>query len=128
MSVEALWKLFDRWVQSGKVLAVGVSNWPVWRIAQASETAMHRGWPKLAVSSPKYNLLTRGIELDQVPCALHYGISLVPYQPFQGGLLTGKYRSGQAPPQGSRAAEKPNWMPAALDEVLDKVEVLRDRM
>lgn len=123
--VDDLWRIFDRWVDAGKALAVGVSNWPVWRIAQASEIAATRNWPKLTVSSPRYNLLTRNIELEHIPCAVQYGVALVPYQPFQGGILTGKYRAGHEAPRDSRAFEKPNWMPVVSEAVLDKVQILK---
>jgi aryl-alcohol dehydrogenase-like predicted oxidoreductase len=109
-SVEEVLRIFERWVASGKVLALGVSNWPAWRVAQAMELSRRNGWPTVVVSSPKYNLRERGVELEHAACALHYGIALVPYQPFGGGLLTGKYRAGETPPPGSRAAEKAAWL------------------
>lgn len=98
-----------RWIAAGKVLAIGASNWPVWRIAQACEMARGSGAPKLQAVSPKYNLLRRGVELEQTPCAAHYGISIVGYQPLEAGILTGKYNSGQSP-EGSRGSEMPGWV------------------
>lgn len=123
--VEEVWRVFDRWVRTGKVLAVGVSNWPTWRLTQASEIAQQNGWPTVAVSSPKYSLLTRGIELEHVPCAQHYGVGLVPYQTLEGGALSGKYKRGQSPPAGSRGEEKPEWMPPRDDVLMDKIDTLR---
>jgi aryl-alcohol dehydrogenase-like predicted oxidoreductase len=123
---EEVWRVFDRWVQSGKVLCVGISNWPAWRIAQANEIASRRGWPPACVSSPKYNLLSRGAELEQIPCAVHYGMAVVAYQPYAGGMLTGKYRRGQAPPQGTRASERPAWLPAPDSTLFDKLEALEN--
>jgi hypothetical protein len=52
-------------------------------------------------------------------------VALVPYQPFQGGLLTGKYRSGVAPPQASRAAEKAAWLAIPDAATFEKLEELR---
>jgi aryl-alcohol dehydrogenase-like predicted oxidoreductase len=121
---EEVWRVFDRWVRSGKVLCVGVSNWAAWRIAQSNELANHRAWPPPCVNSPKYNLLDRSAELEQIPCAVHYGMAVVVYQPFGGGILTGKYRRGQTPPQGTRASEKSAWLPTPDGPVFDKLEVL----
>ncbi|MBM3755346.1 MAG: aldo/keto reductase [Acidobacteria bacterium] len=100
----------DRWIRSGKVRAVGASNFPVWRIAQAAELARLSGAPKLQVVSPKYNLLYRGVDLEQNACAAHYGISIVSYQPLEAGILSGKYL-GEKAPEESRGSEKPGWVP-----------------
>jgi aryl-alcohol dehydrogenase-like predicted oxidoreductase len=100
----------ERWIRDGKVRAVGASNWPVWRIAQACEMARASGAPKLQVVSPKYNLLYRGVDMEQNACALHYGVSIVSYQPLEAGILSGKYIGEQAP-EGSRGSEKPGWIP-----------------
>ncbi len=123
--MEEVWRVFDRWVRAGKARAVGVSNWPTWRMAQASEIARRNGWPTVGVSSPKYSLMTRGIELDHVPCARHYGVGLVTYQALEGGALSGKYQRGQPPPAGSRGEEKPEWMPARDDVLMEKLDALQ---
>ncbi len=123
-SISEIWAVFDRWVRSGKVRAVGISNWPAWRIAQAAEFAIHNHLPPPAVSSPKYNVMSRGIELEHLPCALHYGISLVTYQAFQAGLLTGKYHHGQATPLGSRGAEKAAWLALPEEDTFRRLETL----
>ena len=124
VGIEEVLRGFERWVGSGKVRCAGVSNWPCWRIAQASEIAARNGWPPPLVSSPKYSLLRRGIEPEHVPCALHYGIAIVPYQPLEGGVLTGKYRRGQGMPEGSRGNEKPGWMPKLDESLHDRIEAL----
>lgn len=124
-NVDEVWNVFDRWVRAGKVLHVGVSNWPVWRMAQAAEAAMRNGRPSLSVSSPKYNLLNRGIELEHLPCAREYEITLLAYQPFQGGILTGRYKRGQQAEPGSRGAEKPDWMPDLDDAFFTRLEALQ---
>lgn len=124
VEVEEVWRVFDRWVRSGKVLYVGVSNWPTWRLAQVSEIADGNGWVPVSASSPMYNLLHREAELEHFPCAKHYRVALIPYQPFMGGVLTGKYRRGEDAGAGSRAKEKPNWLPALNDNLFDSVEAL----
>jgi aryl-alcohol dehydrogenase-like predicted oxidoreductase len=123
-TVDEVSRVFERWVRAGKVLSVGTSNWPVWRMAQLAEQNRATGRLPLAVSSPKYNLLNRGIELEHIPCALENGIALVTYQPFQGGILAGRYRRGQQPDPQSRGAEKPGWMPAIADSLFERLEAL----
>jgi L-glyceraldehyde 3-phosphate reductase len=121
---EELLRTFDDWVRAGKVVAVGVSNWPAWRQAQVGEMALREGLLPISVNSPRYNLLNRAIEVDQVPCALHYGMALLPYQPLQGGVLAGKYRRGMVAPPSSRGAEHPAWLPTLDDALFHKLEVL----
>jgi aryl-alcohol dehydrogenase-like predicted oxidoreductase len=55
---------------------------------------------------PPYNILDRRIERELVPMAQTFGIGLIPWSPIAGGLLSGKYRRGQAAPAGSRYAEQ----------------------
>lgn len=124
VAVEEVWRVMDGWVRAGKVRCIGVSNWPVWRMAQACELAKQNGWAPVAASSPLYNLLRREAEAEHLPCAHHYGIGVVSYQPFMAGILTGKYRRGQAAAAGSRGAEKPGWLPPMDDALYDKLEAM----
>jgi aryl-alcohol dehydrogenase-like predicted oxidoreductase len=121
-----VWRTFERWVSSGKVHCVGVSNWAAWRIARANEIAGRHGWLPPCASSPKHNLLGRSAELEQIPCAVRYGMAVIAYQPYAGGLLTGKYRLGQALPQGTRGSEKPAWLSAPDAALFDKLEALEN--
>lgn len=59
-------------------------------------------------------------------CERH-GIGVTPYQALQGGLLTGKYRRGSAPPADSRASEKPDWIWKPDDALFDRLESLTQR-
>ena len=77
-----------------------------------------RGWQRPVVHQPPYSLLKREIEADLLPLCAREGVGVVPYQVLQGGLLTGKYRDPSAPPEGSRAAEKPEWVPLLQDEAM----------
>ena len=122
--IEDVWYLFDRLVKAGKVRCVGVSNWPSWMMAKAAELAAQHGWPRVAASSPRYSLLRREIEAEHIPCAQHYNLGLFTYQALAGGLLSGKYRRGQAAPEGTRGAEKPAWLPPMDDSFFDRLEAL----
>jgi aryl-alcohol dehydrogenase-like predicted oxidoreductase len=127
VAMEEFLNLCERWVTSGKVRCVGSSNWPSWRIAQACEIAHSRGLPRLQVTSPKYNLLRRGVELEQTPCARHYNFSIVGYQPLEAGVLSGKYRRQREAPAGSRGSERPTWIPKLDESQYEKLEAL-DRL
>ena len=57
-------------------------------------------------SQDEYSLLVRDIEREQLPVLEEHGVSELPYFPLASGLLTGKYRKGQAAPKGTRLGEK----------------------
>src|SRR6516162_9485348 len=51
---------------------------------------------------PRYNLLYREIESELLPLCRDQDIGVIPYNPLAGGFLSGKYRSLEAPPPGTR--------------------------
>ena len=49
-------------------------------------------------------------------------IGMLPYFPLESGLLTGKYRRGEEPPEGTRLAQRQDWL---TDEAFDEVDRLQ---
>lgn len=47
-----------------------------------------------------------GIEGEVVPTSQELGMGQIVWSPIAQGVLTGKYRPGSAPPQGSRATDQ----------------------
>jgi len=73
-------------------------------------------------------MLWRVIEAEVVPTSEELGISQVVWSPIAQGVLTGKYRPGEQPPEGSRATDDKGganmiarWM---KDDVLTRVQQL----
>jgi aryl-alcohol dehydrogenase-like predicted oxidoreductase len=91
-------------IERGRVHYFGVSNFRAWRVARLVETCRAMRVPQPIVCQPPYNAMTRGIETELLPCCAHYGIAAVAYSPLARGVLSGKYRAGAAPPEGTRAA------------------------
>ncbi len=94
----------DRLVQDGKVHYVGVSNFEAWQLGLLLAIRAERRLAPLTVVQPRYNLLNRVYERDLLPLCRAAGIGVVPYNPLGAGMLTGKYRRGSEPPEGSRFA------------------------
>ena len=99
-TVAALATLIDR----GRVHYFGLSNFRAWRVARFVETCRAMRVPQPIVCQPPYNAMTRGVEAELLPCCAHYGIAAVAYSPLARGVLSGKYRAGSPPPEGTRAA------------------------
>ncbi len=71
----------------------------------------------------EYSLLERGAERDVLPLCRELGVAFVPYFPLASGLLTGKYRRGQPPPEGTRLHGRDD---ALSDAAFDSVERLEE--
>ncbi|HEX5597404.1 MAG TPA: aldo/keto reductase [Micromonosporaceae bacterium] len=89
-------------VRAGKVRYLGNSNFAGWQIADAAWTAQTGGLSPFISAQNHYNLLHRDVEAEVVPACERFGLGLLPFFPLANGLLTGKYKRGEAPPAGSR--------------------------
>src|SRR5882724_6448868 len=94
--VEEVMRALDDLVRAGKILYVGVSDYPAWLVARANTLAEFRGWTPFVALQIEYSLIERTPERDLVPMARHYGLSVTPWSPLGGGVLTGKYNNGGA--------------------------------
>jgi aryl-alcohol dehydrogenase-like predicted oxidoreductase len=91
-------------VRQGKVRYIGVSNWTGSQIVEACSIIAVRGWEPLVSLQPQYSILSRDIEVEIVPVCLKFGLGLIPWSPLAGGMLTGKYKAGEEPGEGTRFA------------------------
>ena len=96
----------DDLIRQGKVLYWGVSMWPAWLIVRAVEICRRDGLHVPISNQPRYNLLDRSIEDEVLPACDEVGVGQIVFSPLAQGVLTGKYRPGEAPPPGSRAADE----------------------
>jgi aryl-alcohol dehydrogenase-like predicted oxidoreductase len=94
----------DELVGEGLVGAIGCSNVTVTELEEAERVARERGLARFVTVQNEYSLLERGIEADVVPACERLGVSVLPFFPLAKGLLSGKYRRGEAAPEGTRLA------------------------
>ena len=113
-------------VQQGKVRYIGCSNYTGAQLAEAGEIAAANDLSAYVTAQNRYSLLFRGIEQDLVPVAQRQNVGVLPYFPLESGLLTGKYRRDQAPPEGSRFSKWGGGGVFASDERYAIVEALAD--
>jgi L-glyceraldehyde 3-phosphate reductase len=93
----------DLLVRQGKVLYVGVSNFPGALFAEAVRLSQERGWAPITIHQPSYSLINRGIERDLLPETERAGTGVIAFSPLSNGILSDKYLGG-AIPADSRAA------------------------
>jgi aryl-alcohol dehydrogenase-like predicted oxidoreductase len=121
--IEETLSALDDLVREGKVRYLGSSNFTGWQAAEAEWTSRSRNRERFISAQNEYSWLKRDIEADLVPALMHYGVGLLPFFPLASGLLTGKYRRGEAPPEGSRI--KAFGRESVLtDETFDVIEAL----
>jgi aryl-alcohol dehydrogenase-like predicted oxidoreductase len=109
-------------VEAGKVREIGCSNFTSDQLHEA-DSAVAPDCARFVSVQNEYSLLHRDPGKGVIQECAALGIAFIPYFPLANGLLTGKYRKNQPPPEGSRIAT--GWNAKLLnDEALDKVEQL----
>ncbi|HUV68426.1 MAG TPA: aldo/keto reductase family protein [Terracidiphilus sp.] len=96
----------SRAVESGKVRAIGFSEWTADQIDAAAAIAGQNNLIPFSSSQPQYSMLWRKPEATVFPACARHGIGNLAFSPLAHGVLTGKYKPGQPPPPGSRAASE----------------------
>jgi aryl-alcohol dehydrogenase-like predicted oxidoreductase len=120
-------RAMDDLIRQGKVLYWGFSEWPAEQIEKCLQICGRTYYcPK--GSQPQYSLIHRNIEKDVMPLCSRAGIGQVVWSPLGQGVLTGKYKPGQAAPADSRARDdRQNQFIKPLvqnEELLRKVQQL----
>ena len=127
--VEEVMRGFDDLVRQGKVLYIGVSDAPAWWIAQANSIAGLRGWTQFIGLQIEYSLVGRTVERELIPMAKAFKLGLTAWSPLGGGLLSGKYQSGnqsetrfsnESMQQFLRKGEQPDRIVAALKQISEE--------
>jgi voltage-dependent potassium channel beta subunit len=102
--VEETLRALDDIVTQGKALYVGVSMWPAELLDEAHRIHQKLNLDPIVSNQPEYSMLTRDIEENVLPVSRQLGIGQVVYSPIAQGVLAGKYKPGEQPPAGTRAA------------------------
>jgi aryl-alcohol dehydrogenase-like predicted oxidoreductase len=124
--LEETMQAFADVVHAGKAHYIGVSEWTADQIRAGAELAKELKI-QLVSSQPQYSALWRVIEAEVVPASEELGIGQIVWSPLAGGIISGKYKPGQAAPAGSRGADPKfgrfveGWM---NDDVLERVQQL----
>ncbi|WP_220502534.1 aldo/keto reductase [Microbispora sp. H10885] len=114
-------------VREGKVRYLGSSNFAAWQVTDADWIARTGGLERFVGAQNEYSLLDRRVEQELVPALTHHGIGLLPYFPLANGLLTGKYRRGEQPPEGSRLAGRPQYLTGERFDVVERLREFAER-
>jgi aryl-alcohol dehydrogenase-like predicted oxidoreductase len=106
----------DELVREGKIRAYGTSNYSPARLEEAVALAEEA----YVSEQSEYSWLERDAERELLPTCERLGLGFIPYFPLASGLLTGKYRRGEQPPEGTRLHGR-----GIGDEEHDRVEAFQ---
>ena len=95
-------RAFEDLIRAGKIRYAGCSNYSGWQLMKALSVADRLGIPRFISQQINYSLLARDAEHELVPAGLDQRTGIMVWSPLQGGLLSGKFRRGQAKPTESR--------------------------
>jgi aryl-alcohol dehydrogenase-like predicted oxidoreductase len=113
----------DRLVKAGKVREIGCSNFSAEQLREAASAA-RPGAARFVSVQNEYSLLEREPERGVLAECEKQGLAFIPYFPLASGLLTGKYRKGQPPPEGTRLAPGGRFQELLSEQNLALVESL----
>ena len=126
--LEETMQAFAQVIRQGKALYIGVSEWTAEQIRAGHALAADLEI-QLISSQPQYSMLWRVIEQEVVPTSRELGVSQIVWSPIAQGVLSGKYRPGEALPAGSRATDVKGGAETIkrfiTDDVLTRVQALR---
>lgn len=128
--VDETMSALDVLVTAGKVRYIGVSNFTGWQLMKALGVADRAGGARFVSQQIHYTLEAREAEYELVPISLDQGLGVMVWSPLAGGLLSGRYRRGQAGPEDGRdfAAwqEPPIRDEARLYDIVDVLVTIGD--
>ena len=120
--IEETLAALDELVREGKVRYLGSSNFAGWQVVDADWTARAGGTSRFISAQNEYSLLEREVEEELVPACEHLGVGILPFFPLASGLLTGKYRRGEAAPSGTRLSGLADRLAAADWDTIERIE------
>jgi aryl-alcohol dehydrogenase-like predicted oxidoreductase len=124
-AIDETLRALDDLIHQGKVRYIGTSTFAAWQFVESLWASEKHGLNRFICEQQPYNLLDRRVERELMPMAQTYGVATIPWSPLAGGLLTGKYRRGETPPEGTRyASANPMQQRRYNDRIFDVIEGL----
>ncbi|MEM9694498.1 MAG: aldo/keto reductase [Myxococcota bacterium] len=124
--VEEVMRGLENLVRSGKVLYLGISDAPAWVVAQANTIAKIRGWTPFSALQIEHSLIERTVERELIPMASAFGLTVTPWGPIAGGVLTGKYTRHAEPQDTKRSGGNARRLTEANLTIAREVDAIAD--
>lgn len=116
----------DDLIKQGKVNYAAISDTPAWVVSKGNTLAELMGWSQFIALQVEYSLIARTPERELIPMAKHFGMTVMPWAPLGGGVLTGKYlrgEQGRIKPESKRLDDRSTNIARAVVAVADELRV-----
>jgi aryl-alcohol dehydrogenase-like predicted oxidoreductase len=119
-------------VHSGRARYIGCSNYLAYQVARSLGRSETRNLARFVAVQPRYNLVSRQIELELLPLCSEESLAVIAYNPLAGGVLAGKHDRAAPPPDDGRFGEKAGFFGAVYrsrywhDQQFDTVDQLSE--
>lgn len=123
--IDEVLRAMDDLIRQGKVNYAAISDTPAWVVAKGNTLAELMGWSQFIALQVEYSLIARTAERELIPMAKHFGMTVTPWAPLGGGVLTGKYlrgEQGRVKPESKRRNERAEAITKAVMEVAEAVD------
>ena len=107
-SFESILEALNKFIKSGKIRYIGMSNETPYGISRYLEISKNKGAPRMMSVQNPYNLVNRTYEIGMSEISIREKCGLLVYYPLAAGALSGKYRNKQMP-KNSRLALFKGW-------------------
>ena len=104
MNVDETLNVFTDLVDQGKIRVIGCSNETSWGLMKSLWSSDKNGLARYETVQNNFSILNRRCESELAQVCRKEGVSLIPYSPLAGGVLSGKYQEGKLP-EGARFSE-----------------------
>ena len=123
-AVPELMRALDDVVRAGKVLYLGVSNWPAWVVVKANEYARQHGLTPFVVYEGRWNAAEREIERDVLPMCKAEGMGITVWSALGGG----KFKTAAQREEAGGRAYSAAKLGTASDEAFEKVSLALEKV
>jgi aryl-alcohol dehydrogenase-like predicted oxidoreductase len=107
-SFESILESLEKYIKSGKIRYIGMSNETPYGLSRYLEISKNRGAARMMTVQNPYNLVNRTYEIGMSEISIREKCGLLVYYPLAAGGLSGKYRNGKMP-KDSRMALFKGW-------------------
>ncbi len=116
----------DDLIRQGKITYAAISDTPAWQVAKGNTLAELMGWSQFIALQVEYSLIQRTPERELIPMAKHFGMTVTPWAPLGGGVLSGKYlrgEQGRIKPESKRLNEQAVAITKVVVEIAEALGV-----
>lgn len=116
----------DDLIRQGKITYAAISDTPAWQVAKGNTLAELMGWSQFIALQVEYSLIQRTPERELIPMAKHFGMTVTPWAPLGGGVLSGKYlrgEQGRIKPESKRLNDQAVAITKVVVEIAEELGV-----